>query len=178
MPWPTNEYEIPHLATMAFPTLFPDGKSDPTNLALLRDVPLQERVEHRNMLKLLMVNGYTVLLTTLDFSIQLSMIQRKQILQQSRIFLKQNPGEAHLTVDELHEMVATNNSTTLMSKVSRYVGNMAGTNSYWNKVREELKTIITNVGAPNCFLHFRQLICIGLNYMLCLVQILKLVSSQ
>ena len=43
---PINEYEISHLASMAFPTLFPDGKSYPTNLALLRDVPLQERVEH------------------------------------------------------------------------------------------------------------------------------------
>ena len=35
MPWPTienepiNEYEISHLATMAFPTLFPHGKGDP-----------------------------------------------------------------------------------------------------------------------------------------------------
>lgn len=52
MPWPTienepiNEYEISHLATMAFPTLFPDGKGDPSNLALLRDVPLQKRVKH------------------------------------------------------------------------------------------------------------------------------------
>ena len=31
---------------MAFPTLFPGGKGDPTNLALLRDVSLQERVKH------------------------------------------------------------------------------------------------------------------------------------
>ena len=41
-----------------------------------------------------------------------------------------------------------------MSKVSRYVGNIAGTNSYWNKVREELKAIITNVGAPTLFFTF------------------------
>ena len=32
------------------------------------------------------------------------MIQRKRILQQSGIFLKQNPGEAHLTIDELREI--------------------------------------------------------------------------
>ena len=31
---------------MAFPTLFPDGKGDPTNQGLLRDVPLQERIKH------------------------------------------------------------------------------------------------------------------------------------
>ncbi|CAB4012613.1 Hypothetical predicted protein [Paramuricea clavata] len=50
MPWPTieseplNEYQISHLATMAFPTLFPDGKGDPTNQSILRNVPLQERI--------------------------------------------------------------------------------------------------------------------------------------
>ena len=49
MTWPTleneplNEYQVSHLATMAVPT-FPDGKGDPTNQALLRDVPLQERI--------------------------------------------------------------------------------------------------------------------------------------
>lgn len=31
---------------MAFATLFPDGKGDPTNQALLRDVSLLERIKH------------------------------------------------------------------------------------------------------------------------------------
>ena len=76
------------------------------------------------------------------------MIQRKCILQQSGIFLKQNPGEAHLTIDELCEMAGSSNPAAFMSKVSRYVSNIARTNAYWYKVREELKAIITNVGAP------------------------------
>ena len=41
-----------------------------------------------------------------------------------------------------------------MSKVSGYVGNIAGTNAYWNRVREELKAIITSVGAPTLFFTF------------------------
>jgi hypothetical protein len=82
------------------------------------------------------------------------MIQRKRILQQSGIFLKQNPGEAHLTIDELRAMAASNNADVFMSKVSRYVGNIAGTNAYWNKVREELKAIITNLGATTIFFTF------------------------
>ena len=48
------------------------------------------------------------------------MIQRKRILQQSGIFLRQNPGEAHLTLDELRQMATSNNSNTLISKISRY----------------------------------------------------------
>ena len=43
---PLNEYQVSLLATMAFPTLFPDGKGDPTNQGLLRDVSLQERIKH------------------------------------------------------------------------------------------------------------------------------------
>ena len=34
---PLNEYQVSNLATMAFPTLFPDGKGDPTNQSILRD---------------------------------------------------------------------------------------------------------------------------------------------
>ena len=82
------------------------------------------------------------------------MIQRKRILQQSGIFLKQNPREAHLTIDELREMAASNTANVFMSEVSRYVGNIAGTNVYWNRVREELKAIITSIGAPMLFFTF------------------------
>ena len=32
---PLNEYQVSYLATMAFPTLFPDGKGDATNQGLL-----------------------------------------------------------------------------------------------------------------------------------------------
>jgi len=62
------------------------------------------------------------------------MIQRKRILQQSGIFLKHNPGEAHLTTEELHKMATSNNTSAFMSKISRYAANIAGTNAYWHKV--------------------------------------------
>ena len=153
---PVNEYQVSHLATMAFPTLFPDGKGEPTNQGLLRDVPLQERVKHP--LKFAEnTDGkwvYRIANHPRFAYWAFNMIQRKRILQQSGIFLKQNPGEAHLTIDELREMATSNNANLFMSKVSRYVGNIAGTNAYWNKVREELKAIITSVGAPTLFFTF------------------------
>ena len=162
MSWPTvedqplNECQTPYLATMAFPTLFPDGKGDPTNQALTRDVPLAERVKH--LIKFAeKVNGKWVyrFASHPRFSYwAFNMIQRKRTLQQSGIFLKQNPGEAHLTIDELREMAASNNSAAFMSKVSRYVANIAGTNAYWHKVKEDLKAIVTSVGAPTFFFTF------------------------
>ena len=51
-------------------------------------------------------------------------------------------------------MATSNNANLFMSKVLIYVGNIAGTSSYWNRVREELKAIITNVGAPTLFFTF------------------------
>ncbi len=102
MPWPSNdneplsEYQVSHLATMVFPTLFPDGKGDPTNQELLRDVPLQERMKH--LLKFAeIIDGKWVyrFANHPRFSYwAFNMIQRKRILQQTGIFLKQNPGEA------------------------------------------------------------------------------------
>ena len=52
MAWPTieneplhvNEYQISHLATIPFPTLFPHWKGDPTCQTLLTDDSLQERI--------------------------------------------------------------------------------------------------------------------------------------
>lgn len=50
IPWPTvnnepiNVYLARFLATMAFPTLLPDGKSDQTNLSLNRDVQFGKRI--------------------------------------------------------------------------------------------------------------------------------------
>ncbi len=100
---PLNEYQVSHLATMAFPTLFLDGKGDPTNQGLLRDVPLQERINH--LLKFAeSIDGKCVyrFANHPGFAYwAFKMIQRKRILQQSGIFLKQNPGIAHLTIDEL-----------------------------------------------------------------------------
>lgn len=34
------------LATMPFPTLFPDSKGDPTNTARIRKVTLGEKIKH------------------------------------------------------------------------------------------------------------------------------------
>ena len=117
---------------MAFPTLFPDGKGDPTNQALLRDVPLTDRIKH--LLKYAeIIDGkwmYRFANHPRFSYYAFNTIQRKRILQQSGVFLKQNPGEAHLTIDELRGMAVSNNSTVFMSKVSRYVASIAGTNAY------------------------------------------------
>ena len=157
--WPTvenqpfNEYETPYLATMAFPTLFPDGKGDPTNSALFREISFQDKIKH-----LIKFSEYKNGNWVYRFASHprfpywaFNMIYRQRLLQQSGIFLKQNPGEAHLTIDQLREMAENGNSTEFMSKLSRYIANIPGTNAYWHKVREDLKAVITTVGPPTFF---------------------------
>ena len=43
---PLNEFKIEFLATMAFPTLFPDAKGDPTNRGVMQDITLGEKRKH------------------------------------------------------------------------------------------------------------------------------------
>lgn len=38
-----------------------------------------------------------------------------------------------------------------MSKLMHYAKNVSGTNAYWNRAKDDLKAIITQVGAPTIF---------------------------
>ena len=153
---PLNEYKTPFLATMAFPTLFPDGKGDPTNPSLYQDVPLGEAIKHLLKYAENKDGKWTYRFASHPkFSYwAFNMIERKRILQQTGIFLKQNPGEAHLTIEELQHMATNNNSDVFLSKISRYLSNISGSNAYWFKARENLKAIISHVGPPTFFFTF------------------------
>ena len=76
------------------------------------------------------------------------------MLEQSTVFLKQNPGEAHLNKQQLKDIVDSNNCSSLFSKISHYAGNVTGTNSYWNKRKDDLKAIIAHAGPPTFFFTF------------------------
>jgi len=130
---------------MAFPTLLADGKGDPTNPALNRDVPLCGKIQHLIKFAEYIGNKWVYRFANHPrFSYwALNMIQRSRTLQQCSLFLKQNPGESHLSIDELNEMAKSNSSSVFMSKNSRYLGNITRSSAYWYKVREDLKAIIS-----------------------------------
>ena len=160
---PLSEFTTPFMATLSFPTLFPNSDGDPTNPAILREVSFSDKVKHLIKLGSKVNDKWTFPLASHPrFGYwALSMVQRKRMLQQASVFIKQNPGEAHLTSEELRELVETNNGSALLSKVFRYAANITGTPSYWHKVRSDLKAIITQVGPPTFFLHFLLQICTG-----------------
>ncbi|CAH3134206.1 unnamed protein product [Porites lobata] len=150
----------------------PEHGGDPTNPSLRRDIPLGERVKHLLKFGENKNDKWVYRFATHPrFGYwALNMIQRKRILQQTGMFLKQNPGEAHLTAEELRQMATSNNTSMFISKISRYLSNITGSNAYWHKAKEDLKAIIAHAGAPtHSFSHSPLLICIGLNFMQFLV---------
>ena len=48
-------------------------------------------------------------------------------------------------------MILSNSYESLISKLMHYVKNISGTNAYWNRAKDDLKAIITQVGAPTIF---------------------------
>ena len=54
------------------------------------------------------------------------------------------------TLEEFYEM-ARSNVSSLMSKIFYYTKEITGSNSYWNRIRQELKATIEQVGAPTIF---------------------------
>lgn len=138
---------------MAFPTLFPDGQGDPTNLSVCRNESLKEKIKHLIKFGERKEKNWIYRFAEHPrFSYwALNMLQRSQILQQTGIFLKQNPGEQHLTLEQLRDMITNNSSNFLLSKLSWYIANITGSDAYWYKAKEELKAIIQHAGPPTFF---------------------------
>ena len=76
------------------------------------------------------------------------MLYRRRVLGQGNFFLKQNPSEANLTLDDLKQVLQSNSYDSFMSKLMHYA---TGINAYWNKERDNLKEIIQQKEAPTIF---------------------------
>ena len=173
---PLNEYQVSNLATIAFPTLFPDGKGDPTNQSILRDIPLQERIKH--LLKFTECNDDK---WVYRFASHPRFLYWAFRFKESVFFSKVEFFSSKIQMKLISPLMDYGKWLTVtmpiyLSKISRYVGNIAGTNACWNRVRDELKAIIINVGPPTLFffLLFPLLICIVQNCMLHLEQETKI----
>ena len=156
---PINEFSTPCLATLAFPTLFPDGIGDPTNKMILREISQSETESFSLILKHLIKFGekrngkwhYRFASHPRFGYWAYNMIYRKRLLSQGNYYMKQNIGDSMLTVEELREMLQSNNYTQLMNKLVYYAKNITGTNSYWYQVKEQLKATLHHVGSPTIF---------------------------
>ena len=158
--WPTiggeaiNEFQTSGLATMAFPTLFPYGKGDPTT----KDRQIE--VQQADAFKHLMRYGDTSPEGNPRWRFAshppfpywaLNMKQRHQLLSQSKVYLRKTPADAHLTIEQLRDMVGHMNSDQLMNRIQRYAAKVQGTNQYWFQRLQELRALLDQKGPPAFF---------------------------
>ena len=61
-----------------------------------------------------------------------------------------NPG-FDFTKEEFEEMIASSCTNNLITKIYYYTKELTSSNSYWNRVRHKLDSIIRQVGVPTIF---------------------------
>jgi len=110
---PVNEFEQNSLLTLAFPKLFPLGKADPTNKQ--RIIKVDETDAYRHLMKYLCKNSkgdyYYPFAEHPRFLFYVcDRLRRHRTLDQCKVYLKQNPNDATLTIDELKSILSSGNS--------------------------------------------------------------------
>ena len=154
-----NKFQTKFLATISFPSLFPDAKAKLTNSGTVRNISENETESFALKIKHLIKFGEKInnvwkyrFASHPRFSYwAYNILYRKRLLGQGNFFIKQNPGEAALLIEELHSMLTTGNHSEIMTKLMHYTKNVTGTNAYWNQVKQQLRTTINQVGSPTIF---------------------------
>ena len=75
---------------------------------------------------------------------------RHQALQTGRIYVRQNPHDDHLSVDELRDMIGREGEV-FSNRVLHYASGLRGTRQYWFKQRSRLIAMVDTLGLPTVF---------------------------
>lgn len=152
---PLSEFSTPYLGSMAFPTLFPLGAGDPWALSRHSDATSQlmkfrhllRYAEHFNEkleCRFAQHPRFVLWLYNIHY--------RHRTLSQGDIYLKQNPEDANLTMEEIQELLRTNDhQNSVLKKIRHYMATIPGSPSYWHNVSCDLRAIIDSKGPPHVF---------------------------
>ena len=138
---PINEFRVQNLATLAFPTLFPDGKGDPTCLSNLREISSNELESFALKLVHLLKYGemkdgkwhYRFASHPRFAYWAYNMLYRKRLLSRGNLYVKDNPNDVDFTLEEFNEMLSENGSercNNMLSTIFYYSKDLTGSNSY------------------------------------------------
>ena len=146
---------------MAFPSLFPTGRGDPNGL-FVNSKEKSDLLKIRHLIKYaeeVIENGQKRFVSRFAQHPRFilwahNVFFRHRTISQANIYLKQNPGDANKTIEEIKKMLTEKTSTNLINNVRRYMANIPGTPSYWYNVSQELNAIIESKGPPHGFFTF------------------------
>ena len=141
---PINEFTTEGYFTCAFPTLFPTGAADFLGQR-------HNQVTIGNYFKHLMMyeDGRFAKHPRFRF-FALNTEMRWRALQTGRIYVRQHPGDAQLSLDELRDMVGREGEA-FSNRVLHYASTLRGTRQYWFKQRSRLLSMVDTLGLPTIF---------------------------
>ena len=142
---PINEFSTEGYFSMAFPTLFPTGAAD-FHGQRCHQVTIGNYFKH-----LMMYEGGRFAKHPRFRFISLNTEMRWRALQIGRIYVRQHPGDAQLTVDELRDMVDRKGgllqpNTPLCNKSQRHHGKQ-----YWFRQRSRLISMVDTLSLSTIF---------------------------
>ena len=149
-PWPAtqqnpvNEFHSEGYFSCAFPVLFPTGKAE--FLA-----PRLNAVTIGNYFKHLMLYDDGRFAKHCRFHyFALNTEMRWRALQTGRVYVRQNPEDAHLSIDDLRDMVGRQGEN-FANRVLHYAASLRGTKQYWFQQRSRLISMVDALGMPTVF---------------------------
>ena len=141
---PINEFKTEGYMTCVFPSLFPTGAGD-FSQPRMRAVTIGNYIKHLMMYK----DGRFATHPRFRF-FALNTEMRWRALQAGRIYIKQHPQDALLSVEELRDMVG-NGSEAFSNRVLHFATSLRGTRPYWFKQRSRLIAMVNSLGLPTIF---------------------------
>ena len=141
---PINEFTTEGYIICAFPTLFAEGKADFLG-------PRQQVLTIASYFKHLILYHDKRFANHPRFRyFALNTLMRHRALQIGRIYVRQNPHNGHLTIDELRDMVGYG-SDRLSNRVLHFGATLQGTRQFWRKQKTRLTAMVDTLGLPTVF---------------------------
>ena len=141
---PVNEFSTEGYFSCAFPTLFPTGAAD-----FLGKRQNQYTIgNYFNHLMLYDDHRFAKHPRFRFFALNTEL--RRPALQKGHIYVKQHPSGAHLSLDELRDMVGREGEA-FSNRVLHYAASLRGTKQYWFRQRSRLMSMVDTLGLPTIF---------------------------
>ena len=81
-------------------------------------------------------------------------ILRHRTLDQAKVYMKQNLGDANLTMAELKALINSGDSMQILKRMSAYSSIKTGCDAYWHKRRCELEATFEQKAPSTAFFTF------------------------
>jgi hypothetical protein len=151
---PLSEFNTPYLASMAFPSLFPNGIGDPFSISKShKPETLLNKV--KNLLYFAEMIGEDMECRFAQHSRFVmwihNILYRHKTLGQGHVYLQHNENDRLLTTDQIKSMLENGRINEVINNLKRYVANIPGSSSYLQSVHNDLLSIIDSKGPPHVF---------------------------